>query len=105
MSKNLIERLPTYIGRMQDLKILKIDHNPISFPPTDVLKLAGEGEDFRDTRLDLIKRYLRNAENKETVDTESVSRYEGVFSKLCCVIPSIMLTCDIAMKVIQTTHI
>lgn len=76
MSKNMIEHLPTYIGRMQDLKILKIDHNPIAFPPRDVLELAGEGEDFRDTRLELIKRYLRNAENKGTEDIESGSRYD-----------------------------
>lgn len=75
MSKNMIEQLPTYIGRMQDLKILKIDHNPVSFPPRDVLELAGEGEDFRDTRLELIKRYLRNAENKGKEETESGSRY------------------------------
>ena len=74
MSKNLIEELPTYIGRMQDLKILKIDHNPIAFPPKDVLELAGEGEDFRDTRLELIKRYLRNAENSGGQDEESTSR-------------------------------
>lgn len=77
MSKNMIEHLPTYIGRMQDLKILKIDHNPIAFPSRDVLELAGEGEDFRDTRLELIKRYLRNAENKGTEDTESGSSDEG----------------------------
>ncbi|KAI5809565.1 RAM signaling pathway protein-domain-containing protein [Peziza echinospora] len=77
MSKNLIEELPTYIGSMQDLKILKIDHNPIMFPPRDVMELAGEGEDFRDTRLDLIKRYLRNAETKGTKETESASSDEG----------------------------
>ncbi|KAF8430194.1 RAM signaling pathway protein-domain-containing protein [Tirmania nivea] len=77
LSKNMIEHLPTYIGRMQDLKILKIDHNPIAFPARDVLELAGEGEDFRDTRLELIKRYLQNAENKGTEDTESGSSDEG----------------------------
>lgn len=60
---------------MQELKILKIDHNPIAFPARDVLELTGEGEDFRDTRLELIKRYLRNAENKGTEDIESVSRF------------------------------
>ena len=60
---------------MQELKILKIDHNPIAFPPRDVLELTGEGEDFRDTRLELIKRYLRNAENKGTEDAESASRF------------------------------
>ncbi|KAF8474997.1 RAM signaling pathway protein-domain-containing protein [Kalaharituber pfeilii] len=77
ISKNLIEELPTYIGNMQDLKILKIDHNPISFPPKDVLRLAGEGEDLRDTRLELVKRYLRNAESKVTQETESSSSDEG----------------------------
>lgn len=75
ISKNLIGQLPTYIGRMQELKILKIDHNPIVFPSRDVLELTGEGEDFRDTRLELIKRYLRNAENKGTEDAESASRF------------------------------
>ena len=74
MSKNHIQELPTYIGHMQELKILKIDHNPISFPSKDVLDLAVEGEDFRDHRLELIKRYLRNTESKETNETESNSR-------------------------------
>lgn len=59
---------------MAELKILKIDQNPIRFPPRDVLDLAGEGEDFRDTRLDKIKRYLRNAESDNTRAIESDSR-------------------------------
>lgn len=74
MSKNSITELPTYIGDMTELKILKIDQNPIRFPPRDVLDLAGEGEDFRDTRLDIIKRYLRNAESDNTRGMESDSR-------------------------------
>lgn len=77
MSKNRLQVLPTYIGDMHDLKILKIDHNPIVFPPKDVLDSAGDGEDFRDMRLEQIKKFLRqHAERAGSMhDTESGSRY------------------------------
>jgi Leucine-rich repeat (LRR) protein len=59
MSKNKITTLPAYIGDMHDLKILKLDHNPLSFPPAAVLDLDGEETD-RDAWLDNLKRFLRN---------------------------------------------
>jgi Leucine-rich repeat (LRR) protein len=76
MSKNKINVLPTYIGDMNELKILKLDHNPIVFPPKDVLLLESEEVD-RDAWLENVKRFLKqHAERSNNqLDTESGSRY------------------------------
>lgn len=74
MSKNKINSLPTYIADMSDLKILKVDHNPIAFPPKDVWE-TNEDTD-RDTWLEGVKHFLRlHAERaSSTQESESGSR-------------------------------
>lgn len=74
MSKNKINALPTYIADMNDLKILKLDHNPITFPPKAVWEVEdSDGEMW----LDGVKRFLRQHFEKlgNMQDTESGSRY------------------------------
>lgn len=73
MSKNKINVLPTYIGDMNELKILKLDHNPILFPPKEVLE---NEEADRDAWLENVKRFLKQQTEKSnaSLDTESGSR-------------------------------
>jgi hypothetical protein len=59
ISKNRIETLPSYIGHMNELRILKIDHNPVVFPPPEVTAHEG-GEDSMDEWLVNLKGYLRS---------------------------------------------
>ena len=59
MSKNKIQILPNYIGSMEDLKILKVDHNPILFPPRAIVECADDGETDRDIWLEGLKQFLR----------------------------------------------
>lgn len=73
MSKNRIGVLPSYIGDMNELKILKLDHNPILFPPKDVLE---NEEADKDAWLENVKRFLKQHAEKPSPlqDTESGSR-------------------------------
>lgn len=61
MNKNQISVLPTYIGKMNDLVILKLDHNPITFPPGEVME-----SDIADRCewLEGIKQFLRDHEGE-----------------------------------------
>ncbi|KAF8957233.1 RAM signaling network component [Entomortierella lignicola] len=42
ISKNRIEVIPTYIGEMNQLQFLKIEQNPIVFPPLDIVEFPGQ---------------------------------------------------------------
>lgn len=81
MSKNKINSLPTYIGDMNELKILKVDHNPITFPPREIWDTE---ETDRDAWLDGVKKFLRqHAERSNSAqDSESGSRYIHYLSLL-----------------------
>jgi Leucine-rich repeat (LRR) protein len=74
MSKNKISRLPTYIADMKNLKVLKLDHNPITFPPKEIWE--AEEKDRDAAWMDSVKDFLRqHAErSKSSQDTESGSR-------------------------------
>jgi len=53
---------------MDELKVLKLDHNPITYPPEDVIGY-GTFEAERDGWIDDLKRYLReHAEKPNIVD-------------------------------------
>lgn len=85
MSKNKIAELPTYIGDMNDLKILKLDNNPIRFPPKEVWNTD---EKDRDLWLRNVKGFLRqHAERaqQQVQDTESTggSRYDRIIYPHC----------------------
>ena len=74
MSKNRINALPTYIGDMNDLKVLKLDQNPIAFPPKDVWDSE---ESDRDSWLEGVKKFLRQHAERSasTQESESGSRF------------------------------
>ena len=42
ISKNRLETIPTYIGEMSELQFLKIEQNPIVFPPPEIVDFPGE---------------------------------------------------------------
>lgn len=55
--------LPTYIGLMPDLKILKAYHNPIFFPPAAIMEReADDGEP--EAWLAGVKQFLKRHEEK-----------------------------------------
>lgn len=70
MSKNKISVLPTYIADMKELKILKLDHNPIIYPPRDVWDVDDAS---RDTLVHVVQQFLRQDLEKQNAahDTES----------------------------------
>jgi hypothetical protein len=70
MGKNKITVLPNYIGAMPNLTILKLHHNPIVFPPQDLLTKDDATDD--EAWLEVIKRFLR--QHAEKVGTGSESR-------------------------------
>ena len=76
MAKNKLNALPTYISDMKRLKVLKVDHNPITFPPKEVWELNEDAN--RDTWLEGVKRFLRRQPSEPTNsrrESESGSRY------------------------------
>lgn len=36
VAKNRIKRLPTWLAHMTHLKVLKVDHNPLEWPPKEI---------------------------------------------------------------------
>jgi hypothetical protein len=71
MSKNKINILPTYIADMKDLRILKVDNNPISFPPKEVWDVSEEAD--RDAWLESVKQFLRQHAERSNSTQESES--------------------------------
>lgn len=43
MAKNRIKRLPYYMSQMTQLKVLKLDHNPLEWPPKEITTLPPSG--------------------------------------------------------------
>lgn len=37
VAKNRVKRLPTWFAQMTHLKVLKVDHNPLEWPPKEVV--------------------------------------------------------------------
>ncbi|EMR10118.1 hypothetical protein PNEG_01397 [Pneumocystis murina B123] len=61
ISRNKLKVLPIYISKMSNLKILKIDHNPITFPPKEIIHFKG-GEKEMLPWLNNIKSFLSSHE-------------------------------------------
>lgn len=82
LSKNKLSVLPTYIADMKDLKILKLDHNNIVFPPREIWDVEESHKDM--PPIEPIQRFLRqHAEKNATQDTESGgSRYTSLSGSL-----------------------
>jgi len=45
ISKNRIETIPAYVGEMSQLQFLKIEQNPITFPPPEIVEFSGQDMD------------------------------------------------------------
>ncbi len=45
ISRNRIRKLPAYLAKFRGLTVLKADHNPIEWPPSDVVE---NNEDLED---------------------------------------------------------
>jgi hypothetical protein len=70
MQKNNVERLPTSLGDMSRLRVLKVDENPLVFPPRKVLLADPDyvGAPIDKVMLHItekIKRYLRQHGNTQ----------------------------------------
>jgi hypothetical protein len=68
IQRNKIERLPTTLGDMHRLRVLKVDENPLIFPPPEIWKddeetaaLAGEKAMLHTTAR--IKKFLKQQGN------------------------------------------
>jgi hypothetical protein len=68
IQRNKIQRLPTTLGDMHRLRVLKVDDNPLIFPPPEIWKddeetaaLAGEKAMLHTTAR--IKKYLKQNAN------------------------------------------
>jgi hypothetical protein len=65
ISKNQIKIIPKYFADMKDLQYLKIDYNPIKFPPKVIHVMPkGEDKDMMIPWLDNFKKYLRQNSGK-----------------------------------------
>ena len=64
---------------MEDLKILKLDHNPIAFPPREILGYEDDTDVEKDVWLEELKHYLRKHAEKpkatRQTDDSGDSRY------------------------------
>jgi hypothetical protein len=58
ISKNRISQLPKYMGKMVNMKVLKMEHNPFSWPPLEILQ--PEQESDHEIWLDKLREYLSN---------------------------------------------
>jgi len=63
ISKNRIERLPLCLGDMGSLRVLKVDGNPLIFPPSDVYSIKDDAPS------------PANENEKEAVITAQVKKY------------------------------
>ena len=45
MSRNRLTSLPAYMSTFNKLTVLKVDHNPIMWPPSDIMELPPDSED------------------------------------------------------------
>lgn len=64
--------LPTYIGLMPELKILKSYHNPIVSPPADIMDHDAVEQAESDAWLEGVKQFLRrHAEKAQGAESES----------------------------------
>src|ERR1700761_3019491 len=45
MSRNRLTSLPAYLSTFYKLTVLKVDHNPIMWPPADIMELPPDSED------------------------------------------------------------
>ena len=47
LSRNKLTRLPLYLSKFRNLNILKVDRNPLAWPPQSVMERPGNADDAR----------------------------------------------------------
>ena len=75
LSKNKLTKLPHYMTQMNKLEVLKVDKNPITYPPKHVLE-PGEGATGQDMVdwVESVQRFLfADSPRKASVDSASTS--------------------------------
>ena len=83
IQKNIIEKLPIYLGDIGSLQVLKLDGNPLSFPPPEICTLRSDtptpsNDNEKDALITTqVKRYLKQIQTRERlkIDSEGESRY------------------------------
>lgn len=63
LSRNKISRLPTYLPQFHKLEVLRVDRNPVEWPPKAIMELPGSND------LSLMKEWIQNVQN--WIETES----------------------------------
>jgi len=61
ISNNRLQKVPNYFGEMNGLKILRLDFNPIEYPPQSIIYLPNDM--IKDEWLNRLKDYLKQDEN------------------------------------------
>ena len=70
LSVNRIKTLPTYIAGFQKLRVLKVDRNPLEYPPMSVMSPQGDLTDrvFMKSWIESVKRWLVADSGLECLD-------------------------------------
>jgi hypothetical protein len=79
ISKNKLTRLPTYLANFPKLAVLKVDHNPLEWPPSAVLDLSTDTDEPETMahRLRTLRQWLMEKNERSLVPdgvTESPTR-------------------------------
>lgn len=58
-TRNKVERIPTYFAEFNRLRMLKIEHNPIDWPPGRVLRRTEDGDEAMEHWIRDLQAWLR----------------------------------------------
>ncbi|CED84483.1 FOG: Leucine rich repeat [Phaffia rhodozyma] len=84
LSQNKIRALPKYISTFTELKVFKIDHNPIEWPPPEILERKtiteeGRGDANEKAWVENIRNFLRNSDDDPAaMEERGADRFPGM---------------------------
>ena len=58
IAHNRIHRLPPYFADFRELRLFKADHNPLEWPPKDVMSLPAQSDEH-----EAMKRWIRGVQH------------------------------------------
>ena len=73
-TKNKIDRIPSYFSEFSRLRMLKIDHNPIEWPPMNVIRRTQDGDEGMETWIHELQEWLRNHELAQQVAPNGIAK-------------------------------
>jgi hypothetical protein len=76
VAENQITHLPLYLADMPSLSVIKLEGNPLKFPPIEVLQVPGGGEGELTEVAAVIKKFLKQ-EATSALDSPSEGASEG----------------------------